>query len=492
MSLLSNDNNNDLFRFSGSVGRFGDNDRADVIKAQALLANAGYYDLPMPGVPTGWPGGELSRAVQTFQKDHGLDPDGILLPLRPDGVSAAGEGETLQALNEKLGERLQKYAAPTPDDVDRFYDERAQRGRDSDTEPDTEIVTRSAQGEDDRPVGVKPILPASTPGIAISDADPAGPPVLNAGQQEAYAGPIIQGAVRAAPHVSKFMRGLGLLGPAITLPLSGDQKPEASADHDAARIPDPAQPEEDRQQTDFAQPRRGRIVIAEDGRELHVPPLGQWADKLNADDRQLAETFNEAFAAEMELRTGGSRGNALTQEGVNIAIKACVEAANELFPGAEVEHVFGGNRGGDANEKAKAEEHLRNYDDEGNPVRTGSRRPDFTIAIVRGVVEMVRGNTFDSDGSGTPTDREAKARDSIQEMSPDEKLAMFEKRNPNMTAAEFEENAKKICRSVMEEVRADWERRGELDKPKTATLKDYLGPANARRAKILQERKNPR
>lgn len=49
MSLLSNENiPDDLFSFSGSVGRFGDNNRDDVIKAQALLANAGYYELPDP------------------------------------------------------------------------------------------------------------------------------------------------------------------------------------------------------------------------------------------------------------------------------------------------------------------------------------------------------------------------------------------------------------------------------------------------------------
>jgi hypothetical protein len=75
MSLLPIENSpDDLFSFSGSVGRFGDNNRDDVIKAQALLANAGYYELPAPGMPTGWPGGELNNALTRFQKDHGPIP----------------------------------------------------------------------------------------------------------------------------------------------------------------------------------------------------------------------------------------------------------------------------------------------------------------------------------------------------------------------------------------------------------------------------------
>ena len=63
MSLLPKENNSDdLFSFSGSVGRFGDNNRDDVIKAQALLANAGYYDLPEPGCTgASAPGGSWRR-----------------------------------------------------------------------------------------------------------------------------------------------------------------------------------------------------------------------------------------------------------------------------------------------------------------------------------------------------------------------------------------------------------------------------------------------
>lgn len=124
MSLQLNENNpDDLFSFSGSVGRSADNDRTDVIKAQALLANAGYYDLPRPGMPTGWPGGGLTQAVIQFQKDHGLDPDGILLPMPRSGVSASGEGETLGALKGRAAASssprtarscMSRHSAPGP------------------------------------------------------------------------------------------------------------------------------------------------------------------------------------------------------------------------------------------------------------------------------------------------------------------------------------------------------------------------------------------
>lgn len=52
MSLLLKENFfSDLFSFAGSVGRNGDNDRSDVIKAQTLLADAGYLDLPPRAFP---------------------------------------------------------------------------------------------------------------------------------------------------------------------------------------------------------------------------------------------------------------------------------------------------------------------------------------------------------------------------------------------------------------------------------------------------------
>src|SRR3546814_15268522 len=103
----------DPFSLSGPVGRFGANDRADVIKAQTLLANAGYLDLPPPGIPTGWPGADLVSGITRLQKDSVLAADGLLLPLPYGGIGSRGEGATLQYLKDTVGPRIGGPAAPT-------------------------------------------------------------------------------------------------------------------------------------------------------------------------------------------------------------------------------------------------------------------------------------------------------------------------------------------------------------------------------------------
>ncbi|MFN4165726.1 MAG: glycoside hydrolase family protein [Ferrovibrio sp.] len=114
--LITSDDD-DLFRLVGSVGEQGDNDRQDVIKAQILLGESGYFNLPGLGGPTGWPSGGLSRGMRNYQKDRGLTVDGIMLP----------GGETVQSLNSELGDRLAGHAVPKPDEVDRQHAERAQQ-----------------------------------------------------------------------------------------------------------------------------------------------------------------------------------------------------------------------------------------------------------------------------------------------------------------------------------------------------------------------------
>lgn len=123
MSLLSNENfKDDIFSFGGSVGRNGDNNRGDVIKAQTLLADAGYLDLPSPGIPTGWPGEGLTRAITRLQKDNGLEVDGLLLPMLPQGrVAANGAGETLHLLQQQRGSDRKNRPVMTPQQVDSYW-----------------------------------------------------------------------------------------------------------------------------------------------------------------------------------------------------------------------------------------------------------------------------------------------------------------------------------------------------------------------------------
>jgi hypothetical protein len=507
MSLLSNGNNpSDLFSFAGSVGRFGANNRDDVIKAQALLANAGYYDLPDPGMPTGWPGGELNRALTRFQKDHGLEPDGTLLPMPPGGVSDAGEGETIQALQNELSDRLQRLVPPSVQEVDRFY-----RGRrPGEPEPETDVVLRSTDGNSRENIGLKPAAmdPIVTNDVSPSPIDP------KAGQQFALMrdprrDPTLQrnflpdgtmipggGGGRDGGRVVPQEKTPTPLRPAPeknprSPAMPGQTAPsEAVPDFDTSRPPDPAQPEEDRQQQDFAKPQRGRIIIAEDGKELHVPPLGAWADELNPERLQIANAINDALAEEMALRPGGSRGNAHTQEGVNAGIQACIDALEAALPEAAIQHIAGGNKRGDAKDDALNEEHLWEFDDDGNPVRKGSNRSDWTLVIARNIATALRGNTYDTQG-GDVADRETAAKDGINSKAPDDQMVMVEKHGGARSLADIRRDAYKACYDAGLKIRSDWTKKGEFEQPKPDKPAEYKGPANARHAGQLREIRKP-
>jgi peptidoglycan hydrolase-like protein with peptidoglycan-binding domain len=166
------------FRFTGSVGPGGDNFREDVIRAQLLLGNSGDYDLASLGAPTGWPGGELWRGIRKYQKRKGLTADGILLPVGADGVDEDGAGETIYALRDDLGSAFADRRAPTPEEVDRHYEEGERRRShgEEDAAPLSEIAIR---GEN----GVLPQYPLGT----VSDADDPSPPEWRDGAQVAQA-----------------------------------------------------------------------------------------------------------------------------------------------------------------------------------------------------------------------------------------------------------------------------------------------------------------
>jgi peptidoglycan hydrolase-like protein with peptidoglycan-binding domain len=418
MSLLPFKNTaDDLFSFTGSVGRFGDNNRDDVIKAQALLANAGYYDLPAPGMPTGWPGGELNRALTRFQKDHGLEPDGTLLPLDPSGVMPNGVGETVQALQDELGDHLKGMVAPEVQEADDFYRLRPMLGGEGEPRTDVRLRGDNSTGEY---IGLKPVA---------SDAPPADYE-LKPGQQEARAArgakidiKIPRPSETKPPVIPEILRRLGIIPPTVGRELPTDTP---QPDLDAQRPPEPAQPEEDRQQQDFAKPQRGRIIIAEDGKELHVPPLGTWADELSPEKRQIADAINDALAEEMAIKGGGSRGSKHTQEGVNAGIEGCLEALEDVLPDAVIKHIAGGNEDGNAENNPLSEEHLWEFDEDGKPVRKGSNRTDWTILILRNVAAAVRGNTYDTQG-GEVAGREANAEGGINRKANDDQMVMVEK-----------------------------------------------------------------
>lgn len=465
MSLLPFKNTaDDLFSFAGSVGRFGDNNRDDVIKAQALLANAGYYDLPDPGMPTGWPGGELNRALTRFQKDHGLEADGTLLPLDPSGVTETGVGETVQALQNQLSDRLQRFAPPTVNEVDRFY-----RGRrPGEPEPETDIVLKSADSDADEPIGMKPVMSDALP----EQIKP------KAGEQTAFLAPAVQIGVRLAPQIPNLLRGLGIMAPATTLPLSGDsQQPTDKPDNDAQRPAEPAQPEEDRQQQDFARPQRGRIIIAEDGKELHVPPLGDWAKDLSPEDRQIADGLSDAFAIEMAKRPG-SRGDEWTQKGVDMYVQGCLEAANKDLPklAENLRHIAGGTQDGKG-VTLLPEEYLSNVIN-GMKARLGSGRSDFTLEFFRNVVLRFRANTTSKRADGvTNTTDEQNRLENLDRLSlgNGDYVAEFAKFPEGMSEKEMFKQARRACGEELANWFEEIVKTGEFEKPAPTKEKEYLG-----------------
>jgi muramidase (phage lysozyme) len=145
----------DPFSLTNSVGLSGANDRGDVIRAQTLLANTGYLELPAPGVPTGWPSADLLSGISRLQKDNGLEADGLLLPLPRGGVGANGEGETLQHLKTTVGPTFNGYAVLTPDEVDRFHELSGRQDGEA-AAASAGIVTLAEKARSGAPAGTRP------------------------------------------------------------------------------------------------------------------------------------------------------------------------------------------------------------------------------------------------------------------------------------------------------------------------------------------------
>lgn len=476
MSLLSNGNSpDDLFSFAGSVGRFGDNNREDVIKAQALLANAGYYDLPDPGMPTGWPGGELNRALTRFQKDHGLDPDGTLLPLGPTGVTESGVGETVQALQDEFGDRLKGLAAPDVQEADDFYRLRPMLAGEG--EPQTNVYLRSGNSTGEY-VGLKPVA---------SDVPPA-PYELKPGQQEARAnGPSARPPQRglepprspASQPSPLAPRQPGTIpkeqyGPYLPIPrehMPAEWLPERPV------IPQPQIPPSENGNGTTGKlppmenrpnaPGLGRIITAEDGKELYVPPLGTWAKDLNPEDRQIADGLSDAFAIEMAKRPG-SRGDEWTQKGIDMYVQGCLEAAKEDLPklAENLKHIAGGTVNS-AGKTPRTEEYLANVIN-GVRARLGSGRSDFTLEFARNVIFRFRANTTSKLADGTTNTADEQRRlENLDRLTlgNGDYVAEFPKFPKGMSDAEIRKRARKACGDELTKWFEDIVKTGEFEKP---------------------------
>lgn len=96
------------FDIKKPVGSAQPNQREDVIKVETILGNTGHFDIKGLGGPTGYIGSVLDEGIRNFQKQNGLEVDGILNP----------GGPTIATARKKLGGLLDGYTPPTPGQVE--------------------------------------------------------------------------------------------------------------------------------------------------------------------------------------------------------------------------------------------------------------------------------------------------------------------------------------------------------------------------------------
>lgn len=471
------------FAFSGSVGRFGDNDRADVIRAQILLGNTGYYDLPMPGVPTGWPGASLERAISAYQKDRGLTPDGLLLPLPPGGVDAAGQGETVAALQDDFGERLDGYGAPRPEDVDRFY---ALRHSAEDTPPASNIVLASDAQRGSEPVGMirtekqtrpqyaQAALPLPTPPVATDAPLPHGRPPHERPDVKAAgawlgnrfddAAGRIGGAISTADQLLKAVGPLNLL----TLPMQVINRaahPEASAtppseppddnDREAGRTP-PLEPPK----VDADLKGRPAEPQAQAGEGLIPPEVEDSIRLLPSQQRPLAEIVTGII---LDRNIHGGRGKPETVESNRIAAKVCVETLGEFPRLGMIPHV----RGGTHTEKGELREQVIKRD-ENSPDLRGSSRPDIsfgdqTTRIVAYLnTDTIRKTGSDSIETESQTPDQARRFANLQNNIKKGVAVWARKMKPGETEESYSSYVRLRCRQMWSALQDRLAKEGEL------------------------------
>ncbi len=107
---------NGFFDLDADVGLGYPTRRADNIKVQTILGNAGDLDLAKTDGPTGWGLYTLDDAIRSYQKRNDLKADGWLRP----------GGPTISKMRDQFGATLGKYPAPSPREVDEHHDRLAQ------------------------------------------------------------------------------------------------------------------------------------------------------------------------------------------------------------------------------------------------------------------------------------------------------------------------------------------------------------------------------
>lgn len=390
----------DLFRLTGAIGSEAANARDDVIRAQILLGQSGDLDLDSLGGPTGWPGGELTRGLKRYQRRKGLTVDGLMLP----------DGETINALQEDLGERLAGYRAPTTAEVDHHHDKLARyRAEDSES---TESPHLELPRADDRRPAYALRTDTPRPATVVSDVGFDRPQPFVPGTQVAQwaEGMMMQaqaaansaaatgatgsagagGASKQLPHgVTPEMDKASLqLGKwfdekvnLLTLPVqmyhhlaNTTSAPLDPATESASRTPPlkPSAPEEEPPEGSKAQEREPTLE------ELIPPDMKPWVEGLEPFDQQLARELMLIY---------NRRGGPETIKGNAIIVKEFLDAMKKYPALADgIEHAGGshspdsdtGQPGDTVEGTYKKERYFRNAETDG---RKGSSWADISFRI---------------------------------------------------------------------------------------------------------------
>lgn len=104
------------FTLSKPVGPDVINDNADVAKVESLLGHVGVFDTN--DGPTGWYGRQTADAIKDFQKQNGLEVDGLLNP----------GGPTITALKRQVGTAFTGFNPPTKDQIEAHHVDLKQGG----------------------------------------------------------------------------------------------------------------------------------------------------------------------------------------------------------------------------------------------------------------------------------------------------------------------------------------------------------------------------